>query len=53
MMFYADAWHIVLLNDCGTYASLEFQASGAWAALALTQFHRFKEFKWMPITSAT
>lgn len=47
LLFYADAWHMALYGDEAT--SEQFQA---WVhgPVALTQYHRFKEYRWRPIT---
>lgn len=47
LMFYADAWHMVIFDT--ELTSEKFQA---WVhgPVALTQYHRFKEYKWKPIS---
>lgn len=47
LMFYADAWHMVVKD-----AELTPEEFQAWVhgPVALSQYHRFKEYKWRPIT---
>ena len=46
MLFYADAWHMVLHGD-----ELTNERFQAWVhgPVALSQYHRFKEYQWRPI----
>lgn len=46
LMFYADAWHLALYD-----AELTPERFQAWVhgPVALSQYHRFKEYKWRPI----
>ncbi|UWQ16255.1 Panacea domain-containing protein [Jannaschia sp. M317] len=46
LMFYADAWHMALYGS--EITSERFQA---WVhgPVALSQYHRFKEYRWRPI----
>lgn len=48
LMFYADAWHMALYG-----AEITNERFQAWVhgPVALSQYHRFKEFKWRPISA--
>lgn len=47
LLFYADAWYMALYGQEAT--SEKFQA---WVhgPVALSQYHRFKDYRWRPIT---
>lgn len=49
LMFYADAWHMALH---GTEITDERFQAWVHGPVALSQYHRFKEFKWRPITAS-
>lgn len=46
LMFYADAWHLALYD-----AEITDERFQAWVhgPVALSQYHRFKDFRWKPI----
>ena len=46
LMFYADAWHLALHNSEITPERFQAWVHGP---VALSQYHRFKEYKWRPI----
>lgn len=47
LLFYADAWHMALYGDEATTERFQAWVHGP---VALTQYHRFKEYRWRPIT---
>lgn len=46
LMFYADAWHMVIHNSEITPEKFQAWIHGP---VALSQYHRFKAYKWRPI----
>lgn len=48
MMFYADAWHLALFDQEITGEKFKAWVHGP---VLISQYHRFKEFRWMPIIS--
>ena len=48
MMFYADAWHLALYDREITGEKFKAWVHGP---VLISQYHRFKDFRWMPITS--
>lgn len=48
MMFYADAWHLALYDR-----EITGERFKAWVhgPVLISQYHRFKDFRWMPITA--
>lgn len=47
LMFYADAWHMVVFDSEITPERFQAWVHGP---VALSQYHRFKDFQWRPIT---
>lgn len=47
LLFYADAWHLALF---GAEATPERFQAWVHGPVALSQYHRFKEYRWRPIT---
>lgn len=47
LMFYADAWHLALYDIDITGEKFKAWVHGP---VLISQYHRFKEFRWMPIT---
>ncbi|WP_139975853.1 type II toxin-antitoxin system antitoxin SocA domain-containing protein [Ochrobactrum sp. CGA5] len=48
MMFYADAWHLALYDREITGEKFKAWVHGP---VLISQYHRFKDFRWMPITT--
>src|SRR5690606_32481206 len=48
LMFYADAWHMALYGSEITNERFQAWVHGP---VALSQYHRFKDYKWRAITS--
>ncbi|PSH68538.1 hypothetical protein CU102_12290 [Phyllobacterium brassicacearum] len=47
LMFYADAWHLALHDVDITQEKFKAWVHGP---VLISQYHRFKEYRWMPIT---
>lgn len=47
LMFYADAWHLALYGKEITDERFQAWVHGP---VALSQYHRFKDYRWKPIT---
>ena len=48
MMYYADAWHLALFDREITSEKFKAWVHGP---VLTSQYHRFREFRWMPITT--
>lgn len=48
LMFYADAWHMALYDDPITDEQFQAWVHGP---VALSQYYRFRDYKWRPITA--
>ncbi|WP_407491858.1 Panacea domain-containing protein [Pseudooceanicola sp. MF1-13] len=47
LLFYSDAWHMALYDQEATNERFQAWVHGP---VALSQYHRFKDFRWRPIT---